>query len=277
MYKSTDSGLTWNASSSGLFPAGCPAAEPCPAIVGRIAIAVAPSNPQRLYAVIENKDIPAAFPDRGLLGIFTSANGGTSWSAVTGGAELDFFCHTQCTTTLSSRSTRRTRGSSTPVASSSTSTPNFGSSYGGGPIGFGTTFLPNSIHVDFHALRFDASGRLWAGSDGGVYRRELNGNLTNLNAGLGITQFYPGISGKANERLIGGAQDNGSSRYDGGPNWTGILGADGGYTAMHPTNRNILYATAQQLQIYKSTDAGVHMLYAGPFCGRPGTRPPPAG
>ena len=263
VYKSTDSGASWAVANNGLPATGCPGAS-CK--LGRIALAIAPgSNPQRLYAVVENLQTES------LLDIFTSADGAGSWSdsPLHPGADadgLDLFCHDQCNFDL--------------VAAVAPDNPaifyaggvrlyrytGFGNSFGGGPIGYGDTVTPNSIHVDFHALAFDAAGRLWIGSDGGVYRRETSGNITNLNATLGMVQVYPGISGKANERLVAGAQDNGGLQYD-GTSWTGVTGADGGPAAAHPIDRNVSWATTQFLQIFRSTDGGTTVHWAGPMCG----------
>jgi hypothetical protein len=265
VYKSTQSGTagSWQLASTGLGICGSP---PC-AGIGRIALAIAPSDPDRLYAAITNSTT------NDLLGIFRTANGAGAWEAVealpgTDSPGVGSFCRRQCyydivlsvdpddPTVFYAGGVRLYRYTGS------------GTSFGGGPIGFGTTLAPNSIHVDFHALTLDADGRLWIGNDGGVYRRELNGNLTNLNDGLGLIQFYPGIDGKANDRLVGGAQDNGVSRYDGIPEWTSLLGADGGFSTIHPSDRDVIVGTTQELSIYRSVDGGATMQYAGPGCGQ---------
>ena len=264
VFKSTNSGESWSASSTGLPLAGCPSPpndpnDPDDCDVGRIALAIA-ADGQRLYAAVEKST------NRTVHGIYTSANGGGQWSAVPAGVSAGFCNPRQCNYNLV-----------LAVAPGDASVfyaggvqlfryTGFGNTFGGAPIGYGDTVTPNSIHVDFHALAFDAAGRLWIGNDGGLYRRETNGSLTNLNGGLGIVQFYPGISGKANERLFGGSQDNGMSAYSGGLGWTNLLGADGGYTAVHPFDRSVIYGTTQQLAVYKSTDGGATMRYAGPNC-----------
>lgn len=63
IYKSTDGGDSWNKLEGGL-----------PEMVGKIAVDVAASNPQRLYALIE------AEPEKG--GLWRSDNGGKSWSLI---------------------------------------------------------------------------------------------------------------------------------------------------------------------------------------------------
>lgn len=65
LYKSTDGGLSWKTIHNGL-----------PDEKGKMAIAVAPSNPEKVYALIESDS------QKDLGGLFVSNNGGDSWSRV---------------------------------------------------------------------------------------------------------------------------------------------------------------------------------------------------
>src|SRR3954468_20062322 len=83
IFKSTDGGTTWTQLTNGLPPAG----------IGRTGIAVAPSNPRRVYAVVDclvpdpnapappppTNGRPAAAP-AGQGGFFRSDDGGASWT-----------------------------------------------------------------------------------------------------------------------------------------------------------------------------------------------------
>jgi hypothetical protein len=88
---------------------------------------------------------------------------------------------------------------------------------------------------------------LYAGTDGGVFVSTDRGDSwTSRNAGLTITQYYPGISSSPNgSTIMGGAQDLGSHFFTGSSFWNGFLGGDGGYTAINYDNPVVRYAEAQ--------------------------------
>lgn len=65
LYKSTDGGITWNTIHNGL-----------PDEKGKMAIAVAPSQPEKVYALIESDS------QKDLGGLFVSENGGENWLRV---------------------------------------------------------------------------------------------------------------------------------------------------------------------------------------------------
>ncbi len=71
LYKSTDGGDTWQRMTNGL-----------PEKMGKMAIAVSPSNPQKVYALIESE---SDGDDRGL---YVSTDAGARWSRVTGEPRL---------------------------------------------------------------------------------------------------------------------------------------------------------------------------------------------
>ncbi|MEL6795718.1 MAG: GC-type dockerin domain-anchored protein, partial [Planctomycetota bacterium] len=83
---------------------------------------------------------------------------------------------------------------------------------------------------------------------------------TQLNNGYAVTQFYHGDAAQTGELYIGGSQDNGTSRgnsADPDQPWDRIVGGDGGYVAIDPTNPNIMYAETQNFPtIRKSTNGG---------------------
>lgn len=147
-------------------------------------------------------------------------------------------------------------------------------------------FKPQYAHADQHALvfhpRYDgaANRTLFVGNDGGLYRTDdarastsgdVCGNTkgalawTNLNNGYGVTQFYDGAVFPDGQTYFGGTQDNGTIRgtMGAGPNaWKTILGGDGGYVAVDPTNTDVLYGENTELSVQKSINGGVEFAAA---------------
>jgi photosystem II stability/assembly factor-like uncharacterized protein len=127
----------------------------------------------------------------------------------------------------------------------------------------------NSVHADHHVIvssplyNGTSNRTIFFGNDGGVYRATdinavtaTNVGWTNLNNGLGVTQFYGGAGhGGTNGRMIGGTQDNGSLVYSGsGTTWTTVFGGDGGAAAIDPTDGNYIYGEYVRLQIHRATN-----------------------
>ena len=94
-------------------------------------------------------------------------------------------------------------------------------------------YTPNYTHADIHFLRY-YNGVLAAGTDGGIYLSEDNGDtFTGYNEDLIIGQFYRiSTSLTDNYQIYGGLQDNGGfSRKD--MVWRIYHGGDGMENAMH--------------------------------------------
>jgi photosystem II stability/assembly factor-like uncharacterized protein len=115
----------------------------------------------------------------------------------------------------------------------------------------GASFRPmgGEVHVDWHSIAIDPRNPdiLYAGTDGGVFVSTDNGvNWVSRNAGLTVTQYYPGISSSPNgSQVMGGSQDNGTHVFTGSMFWNGFLGGDGGYTAINYSNPDIIYGESQ--------------------------------
>ncbi len=228
VYKSTDGGLTWARLSLGITTT-----------VGRIELAVAPSNGSVVYAAIEDRTANASTSQQ-LLGIWRSSDGGSTWIKATG---TNASCASQCWYDLAIAVDRtnaaRVYMSGFSFYRSEDSANTFGN--------FGTT-----IHVDHHAIAFDPldPNTVYAGTDGGVYRTANRGaNWVNLNNTLAITQFYNGISLHPSDTLtvIGGTQDNGTLQYSGAPSWSSIIGGDGGFTAINPKTPTFMFGEIEWL------------------------------
>jgi hypothetical protein len=215
IWRSIDDGATW-----GQLGGGLPTSN-----LGRFALAVTPANSARIFAAVGAASTGVA------LGVWTSSDSGASWAQL---PYSDFCAYTdgdakgQCSYDL--------------TAAAYPTNQNF--VYVGGirlqrwdgskwtTLGYDGIHA-TGIHVDTHSVSFDAQKRLWVGSDGGAYRKDSGATgFTNLNATLGITQFYPGISGAPSATLLGGTQDNGSLQHTSTGGWYELEVGDGGYTAL---------------------------------------------
>jgi photosystem II stability/assembly factor-like uncharacterized protein len=138
-------------------------------------------------------------------------------------------------------------------------------------------------HADQHALvfhpRYDGKRNqtLLVAGDGGVYRTDnaraavarganapcdVSGSAvswTSLDHSYGVTQFYAGAVFPGGSTYLGGAQDLGTivgGDAAGPEGWRQVLGRDGGFVAIDPTNPQIVYAESDHLSFVKSTDGG---------------------
>ncbi len=250
--RSTDDGLTWTAAAnvSQLFT------NPPNDNFDNPRLAVSPSDPSRLYVAIGKFD--------GFLhGLYTSGDGGATWSKVGGIADFcgdDPITYGQCFYDLAiavdpSDPLKLYVGAVRMFAITVSGTTGTETPIGGNQpyAGFGPG---DEVHADQQWFQFDSLGRMWVGNDGGVWRTPDGGTtFDNLNAGLGIATLYPGVSGSISGPLLSGAQDNGVSKTSGSIGWQEISGGDGGYTAVDPGNHQNLSWT-QPDELNRSTDGG---------------------
>ena len=144
-------------------------------------------------------------------------------------------------------------------------------------------------HADQHVIAFHpqydgvANTKLYVANDGGFFRTDnpnaavgttlasVCGNppanpvaWTELNNNYEVTQFYHGSAYPDGDTYFGGTQDNGTlrGRQTTGLSWTRLLGGDGGYTAVDPTNTNVLFGEFTGLSIQKSTNGGASFFDA---------------
>lgn len=96
------------------------------------------------------------------------------------------------------------------------------------------------VHPDNHVMVWMPNGggsySMLLGNDGGLYISDpgVSGYWTSLNSGLRITQFYKGAVDPTGQNVLalGGAQDDFTSLYTGGTAWSRVFNGDGGDCAI---------------------------------------------
>ena len=223
LYKSTDAGKTWNKIHNG-FP---------PGDLGRIALAVAPSDNNILYSVIESENDK----DKGL---YKSTDAGASWEHLNNDFGLTvrpFYF---------SRIVIDPRDPDVVVKAGL-----LGSISRDG----GKTFRNlGNMHADIHDIQFDIhdSDRMYVATDGGLYRTWDGATTMDMVDDLPLSQFYHiSVDDAEPYNVYGGLQDNGSwwgpSSSPGGieaRDWNRVGQGDGFRVLKHPT-KNIIYSEMQ--------------------------------
>ena len=223
LYKSTDGGKSWNKIHVG-FPAGK---------LGRIAVAVAPSRPTLLYAVLECEK-----PEQ--KGLYRSEDGGANWKHLNADFELSVrpFYFSRIVIDPKNPDIITKAGLNGAISRDG-----------------GKTFRSFSgIHADVHDIWFGIhnSEEITLGDDGGVWRSRDAGNTFEHVKGLPVSQYYHvSLDNRSPYQVYGGLQDNGSwygpSAALGGitnGDWNRIGEGDGFRVLAHPT-RNITYSEMQ--------------------------------
>lgn len=223
LYKSIDAGKTWNKIHNG-FPDGK---------LGRLAIAVAPSNPKVLYTVIEAEEDLRK-------GLYRSDDAGENWKQLNNdfGITVRPFYFSRIVVDPKNEDIVVKAGLTGSISRDG-----------------GKTFKSlGNMHSDIHDIVFDIkdSDRMYVGTDGGVYRSWNGGTTMEIVENLPLSQFYfVSVDNAEPYNIYGGLQDNGSwygpSASEGGieaRDWNSVGAGDGFRVLRHPT-KNIIYSEMQ--------------------------------
>jgi len=225
LYKSTDGGKTWKKLEGNGLPTDT---------TGRIGLAIAPSNGNRVYALIESK--------QGIL--WRSEDGGDRWTMVSDNTLVDqrpfYFTHIA----VDPKNPDIVYGVSMMLSKSTDG---------------GKTFkaIADSVHVDYHAIWIAPNDpkRIITGEDGGYALTLDGGDNWFFSANLPIAQVYRvGLSDENPYWVCGGLQDNNawcapSNTQDpsGIQNkaWIAVAGGDGEWAVPDPVDPNFIWADSE--------------------------------
>ncbi len=257
IYKSINNGTNWtklNTPISGFPLAG----------FGRLEIACAPNNANRLYVIASN------IANYGILGIYRSDNGGTTFISLPLPVDGDPLIGADYT-----------RSQAWYDLASAVDPNNADVFYVGGIDLFKTTtggaawqqishwyggFTFQDVHADQHAIIFKhgSSSQIYFGNDGGVYYTS-NGTasiptLRSKESNYNTAQFYgcaihPGAN---TTHFLAGAQDNGSHRFtSAGINSTvEVTGGDGAFCNIDQNQPQFQWTQYVYNSYFRSTDGG---------------------
>lgn len=208
LFKSYDGGKTWKKIHQG-FPSGD---------LGRIVVTVAPTDGNRLCAIVEAKD---------KAGLYISENAGESWKAQSADDNVTarpFYFSTLVIDPLDPKRVYRPSFQ-------------FSISSDGGYSWSRAQSSSGWVHSDMHGLWINPlnTSHMYVATDGGVYMSVDKGNNWFFLNTIPISQFYHvAIDDKKPYNVYGGLQDNGSwmapSQSEGGienKDWRNVGGGDG--------------------------------------------------
>jgi photosystem II stability/assembly factor-like uncharacterized protein len=248
IFKSVDGGRTWTLLSGLPWPKS------------RIYLAISKSMPARLVALFVGAygEIESAY---------RTDDAGLSWNVIAKPTPCSPICHYAGAIAISPTDPDHIAVGGLRVQHSE----NGGSTWSaGGGAG----------HIDHHSITYSHDGmRLYVAGDGGLWSTPQAGTnpvfaWSSSNAGLAVTQFYPGlaVSPSDGQVVLAGSQDTfGQLRYGFAATWE-LLGTrispspacgDAARGAIVPATPNLMYSQCLSLgtsstngSIYRSTDGG---------------------
>ncbi|TLY29999.1 MAG: sialidase [Ignavibacteria bacterium] len=228
LLKTTNGGATWsdlNEESAKGLPS-----KPW----GRVAVTVAPSNPNVVYAFIE------AEPPKS--GLYRSDDAGHTWRALDRSQNMVWRPFYFANLIVDPKNEDKIFKPDGPLIMSADGGKSFSNVSGG-------------AHGDFHDVWIDPENtdHIIVGDDGGVWYSYDGANKWRKADNLPISQFYHvSLDMDMPYNVYGGLQDNsswvGASQYPGGitsKQWENMYGGDGFWMFVDPSDPNYLYAESQ--------------------------------
>jgi len=225
-FKSGDGGATWSDISSA---SGLPS-KPW----GRVAVTVAPSNPNIVYAFVE------AEPPKNAL--YRSDDGGRTWQQRDRSQNMIWRPFYFANLIVDPKNPDKIYKPDLSLIASNDGGKSFSNIAGG-------------AHGDFHDVWIDPGNtdHLITGDDGGLWYSYDGGNRWWKAENLPVSQFYHvSVDNDMPYHVYGGLQDNsswvGDSQYPGGitnSRWENMYGGDGFWMFVDPSDPTYIYAESQ--------------------------------
>ncbi|MBV8245264.1 MAG: hypothetical protein JOZ38_05055 [Candidatus Eremiobacteraeota bacterium] len=225
LYRSSDGGITWKKLNGNGLPAG---------FMGRIGLAIAPSNPQRVFAIIESKS--------GIL--WRTDDGGAHWQLISKDTLVDqrpfYFSHIA----VDPKDQNHVFAVSEFLAESKDGGRKFKE-------------VAKEVHVDYHAIWIAPNDpkRIMTGEDGGYALTVDGGKTWSFSRNLAIGQIYHvGLGNEVPYTICGALQDNNafcgpSNSLNGNgildDHWQNVVPGDGMWAVPDLTNPNFIYTDLQ--------------------------------
>jgi photosystem II stability/assembly factor-like uncharacterized protein len=226
MLRSADGGKTWtrlDADSAKGLPKGP---------WGRVAVSIAPSNPNRVYALVESARSA----------LYCSDDGGRTWSEGDRSQMMVWRPFYFANLVVDPNNPDRIFKPDLGLIVSEDGGKSFSSAQGG-------------MHPDDHDLWIDPKDtkHIIAGNDGGLWTSHDGGGKWDKINNLPVSQFYHvSVNDKDPYEVFGGLQDNSDwvapSEYPGGitnGRWENLGGGDGFWVFSDPSDPNFAYAESQ--------------------------------
>jgi len=233
LHKSTDGGKTWKKLARGL-----PDGE-----LGRIALAVAPTRPNVVYAIVEAKKSA----------LYRSEDLGETWTKMSSSPAVTGRPFYFASVLVDPRDYNRIYKPDFNVGVSTDGGQSF-------------TQRGGRAHGDYHAIWVNPQDtfQLYVGTDGGVYQSNDKANTFKFLSNIPVGQFYHvSFDMEQPYNVYGGLQDNGSwmgpSQSPNGvenKDWRNVGFGDGFFVWADPLDKDIVYSEFQGgnvLRFHKST------------------------